>query len=672
MFINNLFIFVSQTGYLYLQSMKKISLIILSFVAIFQLGAQNVEFTSENIKANPKLKKALKYVKKGDEFFYSEYSGYNYFNSQALKNYLEAYKINPNSASLNYKTATAYTRSLEKTKALPFALQSKELNEDLTNQIDYVLGVTYHKLGQFDKAIHFFNEYIDNSSTSDSILFAKKHIEECEYAKKKLAEKPWYTVESLGKNINTEYPEYSPLITLNETNLFFTSRRPYNEKKTNQTDGFYEKIFESENRGGWKKPNLLPKPVNAKKKENSASVSLSFDGKTVYLYSEENNGNLQYSDYNNGKWSKPKDLPEPINSEFVESHISVSADGKTAYFISDRPGGVGGKDIWKSTLVNDQWTEPVNLGAPLNTIYDEDGVFIHPDGKTLYFSSKGHNTIGGYDIFESELQDDGTWKEPINLGYPVNDVEDDIFFVLTADGKNAYFSSIRKGGEGLQDIYAIRPFEKAAIKEVHLTVFKGKVIDQETQKPIAAKVVITDNSTSEKLFDETNDKIKGFMVSLPSGKNYGIAVEAEGYVFYSENFDLEFKKGYNEVEKTIELSKPKVGVKVTLNNVFFDFDKYEVKAASKTELDRIIALAKSNSKIKIAIEGHTDNIGEDSYNQLLSQRRADAIKNYLIKNGLPESQIAYAKGFGESKPIDTNSTKEGRQNNRRVEFKIVE
>ncbi len=652
--------------------MARIVLSFLTFAFIFNLSAQNLEFTEENLKTNPKLKKAAKQVKKGDEQFYSEFCLLNFANSKAMYYYLEAYKINPNSASLNYKIATVYTRSLEKRKSLSYALKAVQLNEDVTNQLDFVLGIAYHTNYEFDKAVASFDNYINNSTNEDSIILAKKQIEDSNFAKKKFSEKPLYQVDNVGKNVNTEYAEYCPLITLNETNLIFTSRRPANAKSYGQTDGFKEKVYESKNRSGWQTPSLLPKPINAKKKQNSATISLSLDGKTAFLYSEKNNGNILQSNYSDGQWSKPKELPAPINSEYIESHISVTADGKTAYLISDRPGGKGGKDIWKSSLINDEWSEPVNLGAPLNTEYDEDGVFIHPDGKTLYFSSKGHNTIGGFDIFETELQEDGSWKEPTNLGFPVNDVDDDIFFVLTADGKNAYFSSIREKGEGLQDIYAIRPFEKIAIKEVHLTVFKGNVIDEETKNPIEAKVVITDNSTAEKIFDSSNDKQKGFVVSLPSGKNYGIAVESEGYLFYSENFALEAKQGYYEVEKIIELSKPKAGAKIVLNNVFFDFDKYEIQNASITELNRILELTKANSKIKIAIEGYTDNVGNDSYNMGLSQRRADAIKNYLIKNGVAESQISYSKGYGKANPIDTNDTKEGRQKNRRVEFKIVE
>lgn len=642
------------------------------FFLLLSSYSQNVEFTKENIKGNSKLKKAAKFIQKGDEFFYSEYNTTNFANSQALYNYLQAYKINPSSASLNYKIAVTYTRSLEKAKALSFALKAEELNEDVSTHLNYIKGIAYQSNKAFDKAISSFKDYIENANLTDSIKLANKMISDCNFAIKKLSEKPMYDVESIGTNINSIYPEYCPLITEDETTLIFTSRRPYNTKKVNQNDGFYEKVFESNNINGWSKPTLLAKPVNAGKKENSATVSLSLDGKTVYLYSEENSGDLEFCKYTNGVWSKPQRMPEPINSAYTETHISVSADGKTAYFISDRPGTLGQKDIWKSNLIENQWSTPINLGDVINTEYDEDGVFIHPDGKTLYFSSKGHNSIGGYDIFETTLQEDGTWSTPLNLGYPVNDVNDDIFFVLTADGKNAYFSSIRSNGEGLQDIYSIRPFEKLAIKEVHLTLFKGKVIDQETQLPIEANVIITDNGNSEKLFDSKNDKIKGFVVSLPSGKNYGIAVEAEGYVFYSENFDLENKKGFDEVEKIIELSKPKAGAKITLNNVFFDFDKYEIKSGSKTELERIIQLTKSNPNIKVAIEGYTDSIGEDAYNLSLSQKRADAVKSFLMNNGINPEQISYSKGFGESNPVDSNTTKEGRQKNRRVEFKIVQ
>jgi outer membrane protein OmpA-like peptidoglycan-associated protein len=259
------------------------------------------------------------------------------------------------------------------------------------------------------------------------------------------------------------------------------------------------------------------------------------------------------------------------------------------------------------------------------------------------------------------------------MGYPINSPDDDVFFVLTADGRNAYLSSVKETGYGKQDIYSIRPFEKKVFKEFHMVLFKGILKDRETLQLLGGKVNITDNKESKEIFEaEVNAADGTFLVSLPSGKNYGIAVESEGYLFHSENFDLIIPDGYKEVEKVILLEKVKAGTKLTLNNVFFDFDKSDLKSESKAELNRAIELLNKYPNLKIEIRGHTDNVGDDSYNQKLSERRANAVREYLVKNGFAAGRIVKVVGYGEAVPKETNDTKEGRAKNRRVEFVIIE
>jgi outer membrane protein OmpA-like peptidoglycan-associated protein len=398
------------------------------------------------------------------------------------------------------------------------------------------------------------------------------------------------------------------------------------------------------------------------------------------------------------KWVKPTPLPKEINTRYHESCASLGPDGRTLYFISDRTDGVGGRDIWVAYKNSKgKWSEVKNI-RELNTPYDEEAVFIHPDGRTLYFSSQGHNSMGGYDIFKSTYKD-GYWSKPENLGVPINTADDDLYFVLASSGQRAYFSSSRKGTIGDQDIFMItfiidkpmnpstednliayktKPVQEIkiesaiAIETPSLTLLKGFIYDEETKKPLEAQIVLTDNEKNEELAVFTSNAQTGrYLVSLPSGKNYGIAVKKEGYLFHSENFVIPENAQYQEIQKDIYLKPIKVGQSIVLRNIFFDFDKATLRPESKTELENLIKLMNDNPNIKIEISGHTDNIGSAAYNQKLSESRAKAVVDYLIEHGIDKSRLSYM-GYGFDKPIAPNDTEEGRQLNRRVEFKIVE
>jgi outer membrane protein OmpA-like peptidoglycan-associated protein/tetratricopeptide (TPR) repeat protein len=670
--------------------MKKFTTLLVAVV----LGAgslfsqNNVEFTKPNLAKNKELKKIYKsYIKKGDQFYYQFERGY----LVALEYYLMAYQKHPNSAVLNYKIADCYLHTLYKYKALPHALKAQELNPQVAFDIDYVLGHAYHQREEFDKALEHYKKFKDNYSgkNNDSLLYVAKRIQECKNGIEFVKDST-YDVVNMGPVINSEFAEYVPLIRADQSYMVFTSRRPQKPVDTNNTATrikgervaafdfeYYEDIFKTDYNktdSTWSTPYRFDYISDKKGANHDACISLSFDGLTIFTYRGENEGDLFVTNIENGKWGKTEPL-KGINSKYREDHIALAYDNKTAYFISNRPGGFGGKDIWKTVKISEtEWGVPVNLGPVVNTEYDEDGIFIHPDGKSLYFSSRGHNTMGGYDIFETTFEDE-KWNQPLNLGYPVNSPDDDVFFVLTADGKNAYLSSVKEDGYGMQDIYAITPFVKKRHKEFDVVVFKGWVIDEETKVKLNAKVEITDNSTGEKIFSNHVDAERGFLVSLPTGKegkNYGIAVTVDGYLFYSENFDLEKKPGFKEYEKIVEVEKVKIGSVLVLRNLFFDFNKADLKNESKTELNRAIEILNSYTNVKIQIEGHTDNKGTDEYNLTLSEKRAKAVKEYLILKGFDPNRIVKVIGYGESKPSDTNDTQEGRDRNRRVEFRLVE
>lgn len=663
--------------------MKKLLVVLFLFVQVpVFLYAQNVEFTKENFKKNKSFRKAKKDLKKGNKFYYDAEPDYNY----ALEYYLRIYQVNPNSALLNYKIANCYLHTLEKFRALTYAETAYSLNPSCAYDMEYVLGEAYQQKYKFTEAIEHFEAFQSSYSgkNPDTLQMISKRIDECHYGVE-LTKVDQYVVINLGDTINTVYAEYVPLIKADETKLVFTARRPpatdySSDKEISHFDVEYsEDIFQSDKRGmGWTRPERLGPPIN-RPNRHDASVSMSFDGQTIYLYREEHNGDIYYSTITLDDWSKPQPVGGEVNSKFNDSHFAISYDGKTAYLVSDRPGSLGGKDIWKLTKTGDnEWGNIENMGPTINTIYDEDAPFIHPDGKTMYFSSKGHTTMGGYDIFESSIDSSGKWSTPLNMGHPINTPDDDIYFVLTADGRNAYLSSVKESGLGLQDIYTIRPFEKKAIKDVKLVLFKGIVIDMETKERLPAKVEIVNNKTGEKMFKANVDAKQGFLVTLPGGVNYGIAVETEGYLFHSENFDLVYHDGFNEVEKVIEMQKIKSGAKLVLNNIFFDFDKWDLKDESRTELKRAIELLNKYPNMKVELEGHTDNKGPEEYNQTLSEKRINAVKEFMIKNGFDVNRIAKVTGYGELQPIAPNTNADGSDNpqgrakNRRVEFRLVE
>ncbi len=479
----------------------------------------------------------------------------------------------------------------------------------------------------------------------------------------------------IGLNVNSKFDEYAPVVTADGLQIFFTSRRPYTEKEIKKEKASKEKIYTSSRKSDkeeWEPAVPLDESVNQIVR-NVSDIAVTNDGQRLLVYfDDEGNGEIYESELKGKNWSEPKPLDFPINTEYHESSASYAPDGKTLYFVSNRKGGVGGRDIWMSTRAqNGKWTTPINIGETINTPDDEEGVFIHPDGKTMFFSSKGHKGKGGYDVFVS-VYEEGHWLNPVNLGEPINSVGDDIFLVLTADGKKGYFSSEGSNNQD-KDIYEIEFIPNFSLKNKgpKLALVKGIVIDADTKQPIGANINLIDNEKNSPIGDyRSNEATGNFLISLPSGKNYGLSVNVEGYMFHSENFNLPDSAQFKEYFIKIELKKLTKGVKVVLKNIFFDYDKATLRPESYPELDRVVELINKNPKIKVEISGHTDSKGSDEYNLKLSQSRAKSVVEYLINKGI-DSKRLIAKGYGETQPIDTNDTDEGRQNNRRVEFKVI-
>ena len=369
------------------------------------------------------------------------------------------------------------------------------------------------------------------------------------------------------------------------------------------------------------------------------------------------------------KWSVPYNLEEPVNSRQWESQPSFSSDGKTLYFVSNRHNNY---DIWVSMVnENGEWSVPEKLGANINTDNYEGSVFIHPDNQTLYFSSDGHVGMGGLDIYVSKKDSTGKWGKPMNLGYPINTFKDENSILISADGELAMFASDREGGFGGLDLYGFELYEEVRPEKV--TYIKGVVFDNETGKKLEARFELIDLATGNIAVTSFSNKGTGeFLVCLPANHDYALNVSKEGYLFYSENFNLSGEKPLTDpVLKDVPLKPLKSGEKVILKNIYFETDKYDLKKTSEIELQKLIELLNKNPGIKIEISGHTDNVGTTEYNLELSQNRAKAVYDYLSENGIDTDMLTY-KGYGESQPVDTNDTEEGRANNRRTEFEVVE
>ena len=544
------------------------------------------------------------------------------------------------------------------------------------------LGDAYHLNYQFDKAIESYNKFLavmdENKITNKKLhLEAKQEIEMCVTGKRLVANPINIKIENLGINVNSAYADYSPVISADQNVLFFTSRRPESTGGEKDMDGnFYEDIYMCEKTNtGWAPAKNVGGAINTN--DHEATVGISPDGQTILIYKDDaGDGNIYSTSLKGDVWGEPVKLNENINSKYWEPSAFISADGNTLYFTSDRPDGYGGRDLYSSKKTpKGDWAKAQNLGPKINTAYDEDAPCIFSDGVTLAFSSNGHSTMGGFDVFSSQLSSNGTWSEPENVGYPINTTDDDIFYVISPDGRNAYYSSFRKEGRGEKDNYKATFIDR---KEIPLTLMKGKVVNESGKPAKDVEITVTDNETEEVVgIYHTNTKSGQYIFILTPGKNYNITYQQEDHLFYSENMEIPKETNYYEIYKAIILPPIVVGSKITLNNIFFDFDKATLRSASNVELKNLVKLMKNNPTIKVEISGHTDNKGKAVYNQKLSEERAKAVVKYMKENGINANRMI-AKGYGKTVPSapnekpDGTDNPEGRQLNRRVELKITE
>ncbi len=654
--------------------LKRLYIVLFIFIVVTRLFAQNnVEFTKENFPNDPSgLKAAQNSILDGNDFYMEGKGGY----SLALEHYLKANAFNSNNAQLNYKIGVCYLNGIQKDKASDFLQKAFRLNNNVADDIHFQLGCALQNSLIFDEAIEEFIIYKNTNKNerqkAEIEIKVNKRIDECKNGFELLNTKGKGKIINV-KNVNSEYPDYCPLISADEKVMIFTSRRPTTTGgQLNDEDlMYYEDIYISRKTDSvWSDPQNIGPPINTP--FHDATVGLSPDGQELYIYKSDNGGDIYSCKLNGDKWSEPKALPAPINSKFRESSASISSDGNTLYFVSDRDKNTG-RDIYRSTKdKNGKWGDAEKLSDVVNTPYDEEGVFIHPDNKTLYFSSKGHNTMGGYDIFCTVLQPDSTWSKPKNLGFPINTPDDDVYFTMSGSGLHGYFSSVRPEGKGEKDIYLIDFTEaKPPIGTSNLTIVIGEIKDAVSGLPLEADIEITNNVKNKIVAKNTSNSATGeYLVSLPSGKNYGITVKAKDYMFHSENFNIPDSAAFSEVTLNIQLEKMNVGSKIILRNIFFDYASDSIKTESIAELENVYNLLHENQSLRIEISGHTDNQSSLETNIKLSTARAKAVANYLVIKGIAANRLE-SKGYAFSQSVASNDTEDGRKKNRRVEFKIL-
>jgi outer membrane protein OmpA-like peptidoglycan-associated protein len=608
-------------------------------------------------------------------------------------------------------------------KSLPYLQKVYKMNPAFDEDLKEYLAEAYQISNLFKEATKLFKEMEQalvirlekvgrdkdkRAEIEEKIKICQKHIKECQYGENYLNAPVDAQIENVGKVINSHFADYAPVISADESIMVFTSRRDDSTGGCkDDADGQpCEDIYISfQKEGVWTAPRNVGSPVNSKR--HDACIALSPDGKELFVYRDDSRGtgDIYFSKSEDGlKWSSVEEF-KAVNSPEHETSISITADYKTVYFASNREGGLGGLDIWKCTKdEKGKWSKPENLGNEINTPYDDDAPFIMPDGKTLYFSSKGHTSMGSYDIFKTEIKG-GLWGKPENLGYPINSADSDVFFVISANGRHGYYASPKEGGQGDEDIYVVimpqhnlelitarkkeeeLKFKVPALKvpetvKIPTTVVTEqkprKVTDKNTKMPLEADVTIVEMEANEALAEQRTNGVSGEYKQdpIPEGHTYLVRAEKKDYLFDSQTITIPKSDQDQEFVVDLELEKMQKGAKARLR-VFFDFDKATLRKESTPELERFVAFLKKYPTMKVEIAGHTDNIGTDQKNKILSGQRAKMVMDYLIEKGI-EAERLRSMGYGFHKPIapnknpDGSDNPDGRQQNRRTECEIVE
>ncbi|WP_312135418.1 OmpA family protein [Sphingobacterium sp.] len=534
------------------------------------------------------------------------------------------------------------------------------LNPSLTALTYFGLGEAYLGIGDYQQASKNLLSYKKKGKLSEkSQLLVDKYLADCAFSLQHIKAGNSGLI-ALPASINTDKDEYYPKLTADNASIIFT-------RKENNQENFYESFLVD---GKWTEAVKLPEPVNSSR-FNEGAHCISPDGKYLFFTGcNRPDGlgscDLYVSKKEHNTWSEPFNLGPGINTRGWESQPAISADGKTLYFVSNRSGGQGSYDIWKAELETDgKWSTPENLGPDINSPFDEGAPYLHADNKTLYFSSNGWPGFGKNDIYKTVRTKDGKWSKPENLGPTINNHLDQRSFHVSLDGSIAHLAS--QDSERQWDIYRFT-FPKEQ-QPPTIAYIAGLVFDKSNHQPLDASIRVTNTNSKEVVFEKKSDYIDGgFIAVLPVGANYAVHIQKEGYLFDSKQYALDKPEFANKrYQDSIFLDPIKSGAIATLRNIYFDVNKYEILPSSESELNLLLGLLQANPKLQIEIAGHTDNTGNKAANQTLSENRAKAVSTWLISKGISAGRLS-VKGYGDEKPIASNSSEEGKQRNRRTEF----
>lgn len=555
-----------------------------------------------------------------------------------------------------------------------------EIDPNYEPHVWYRLALLEIEQDKYPEAEDHLQRFLETRPESERIREqAKKRLGEVKFRAEAMRNPVPFNPQSLGPNINTEASEYLPSFTADGAYLIYTGR----------SDG-QEDFFISQKKNGSWQPGKPLEDINTPLNEGAQTISA--DGQLlVFTACNRRDGfgscDLYYAQRQGDRWTRPANIGRPVNSAAWESQPSLSANGQALYFSSNRQGTRGGRDLWVSYRGPDgSWGAPQNLGTPINTPENDESPFIHPDGQTLYFMSKGHPGMGGFDLFLARREDGENWGTPQNLGYPINTKGNEGALVVSLDGRTGYFATDRlQNGKATRetrpttDLYQFELYPEARPNPV--TYVKAVVINATSGLPLVAEVEFVDLSDMEVLTSANTGTDGAFLVVLPLGKDYALNVSRDDYLFHSENFALADKTSIDDpylleielspIPKDISSGEIAKAKPVILRNVFFETGSAELKPASVVELNHLKELLEKNPEMKIRINGHTDDVGSDQDNLQLSQNRAKAVYDYLVDRGIDASRLQY-RGFGENRPIASNETPEGRRQNRRTEFEVID